>query len=147
MCSATSSHSPFGLHVYDPNHFFSDPSPRNDQCQCWNLFVYPATEKEFAIHNSLFSLFLHTMSLYIDMKMIRPVNCLRFTLHFVHQWLTDTAQYRELDRTDGEPMEFEWNIFPGFTTLQILAEIQKMDLLFPCVYGLWMLIHLAKTQH
>ena len=23
-------------------------------------------------------------------------------------------------------MEFEWNIFPGFAALQILAEIQKM---------------------
>ena len=23
-------------------------------------------------------------------------------------------------------MEFEWKIFPGFTTLEILAEIQKM---------------------
>ena len=30
------------------------------------------------------------------------------------------------DRIDGEPMEFEWTNFPGFTTLQILAEIQTM---------------------
>ena len=33
---------------------------------------------------------------------------------------------KELDRIDGVPMEFEWKIFPGFTTLQILAEIQNM---------------------
>ena len=26
---------------------------------------------------------------------------------------------------DGEPMEFEWNIFPGFTTLQLPDKIQK----------------------
>ena len=38
----------------------------------------------------------------------------------------DLKQYRELDRIDGEPMEFEWMIFPGFTTLQILLEIQKL---------------------
>ena len=37
-----------------------------------------------------------------------------------------TSQYRELDRIDGEPMEFESKNFPGFTTLQILAEIQNM---------------------
>ena len=32
---------------------------------------------------------------------------------------------------DGEPMEFEWNIFPGFTTLQLVDRVQefmnKMD--------------------
>ena len=33
---------------------------------------------------------------------------------------------RELDRIDREPMEFEWKNFPGFATLQILAEIQNM---------------------
>ena len=25
-----------------------------------------------------------------------------------------SSQYRTLDTIDGEPMEFEWNIFPGF---------------------------------
>ena len=38
----------------------------------------------------------------------------------------DSRQYRELDRIVGEPMEFEWWNFPGFTTLQILAEILKL---------------------
>ena len=36
-------------------------------------------------------------------------------------WFKDSSQYRTLDTIDGEPKEFEWNIFPGFTTLQILA--------------------------
>ena len=27
-----------------------------------------------------------------------------------------SPEYRTLDTIDGEPMEFEWNIFPGFTT-------------------------------
>ena len=31
---------------------------------------------------------------------------------------------RTLDTIDGEPMEFEWNIFPGFSTLQLVQEIQ-----------------------
>ena len=35
-------------------------------------------------------------------------------------------QCRELDRIDWEPMVFDWKNFPGFTTLQILAEIQNM---------------------
>ena len=33
---------------------------------------------------------------------------------------------KDLDRVDGEPMEFEWTIFAGFTTLGILDEVQKM---------------------
>ena len=34
-------------------------------------------------------------------------------------------EYRELDGIDGEPLEFEWTIFPGHTTLQLLREIQR----------------------
>ena len=30
-----------------------------------------------------------------------------------------------MDTIDGEPLEFEWNIFPGFTTLQPVQEVQK----------------------
>ena len=33
---------------------------------------------------------------------------------------------KELDRIDGEQMEFGWKNFPGFTALGILSEIQKM---------------------
>ena len=42
------------------------------------------------------------------------------------EWFTGTPQYQDLDRIDGEPMEFEWKHLPGFTTLQIPAEIQKI---------------------
>ena len=38
----------------------------------------------------------------------------------------ESHQFREWSRIDVEPMEFEWNIFTGFTTIGILAEIQKM---------------------
>ena len=41
-------------------------------------------------------------------------------------WFTKSPQYKELDGLDGEPVEFEWRIFPGHTTLQILREIQKL---------------------
>ena len=33
---------------------------------------------------------------------------------------------KELDRIEGEHMEFDWKVFPGFTTLGLLDEIQKM---------------------
>ena len=38
----------------------------------------------------------------------------------------ETRHLKNLDRIDGEPMEFEWKNFPGFTTLKILHEVQKM---------------------
>ena len=42
------------------------------------------------------------------------------------EWFTTIPHYRELDRIDGEPTEFDWKIFPGHTTFQILEEIPKM---------------------
>ena len=27
-------------------------------------------------------------------------------------WLESSSKYRNFDRIDGEPMDFEWNIFP-----------------------------------
>ena len=40
-------------------------------------------------------------------------------------WFKDAPQYRTMDTTDGEPMEFEWNNFPGFTTLQFVRKLQE----------------------
>ena len=40
-------------------------------------------------------------------------------------WFKDSTQYRTLDTIDGKPMEFEWNIIPGFATLQLVREVQK----------------------
>ena len=41
-------------------------------------------------------------------------------------WITSSQNYRNFDRIDGEPMEFEWNIFPGFNTLQHSQEVQRV---------------------
>ena len=40
-------------------------------------------------------------------------------------WFKSSSQYRTLDTIDGEPMEFEWNIFTGFTTLQLCNKVQE----------------------
>ena len=40
-------------------------------------------------------------------------------------WFKSSSQYRALDTIEGEPMEFEWNIFPGFTTLQLCNRVQE----------------------
>ena len=33
---------------------------------------------------------------------------------------------RDYDGIDGEATEFEWNIFPGFTTLQLCGEVNDL---------------------
>ena len=34
--------------------------------------------------------------------------------------------YRDYDAVNGEPTEFEWNIFPGFTTLQLCGKVNDL---------------------
>ena len=34
-------------------------------------------------------------------------------------WFKSSSECRALDTIEGESMKFEWNIFPGFTTLQL----------------------------
>ena len=34
--------------------------------------------------------------------------------------------YRDYDAINGETTEFEWNIFPGFTTLQLCDKISDL---------------------
>ena len=41
-------------------------------------------------------------------------------------WFKTSSQYRALDTIDGEPMDFEWNIFPGFNTLQLSQEVKEL---------------------
>ena len=41
-------------------------------------------------------------------------------------WFKTPQEYRNFDRIDGEPMEFEWNIFPGFNTLQLSQEVKNL---------------------
>ena len=42
------------------------------------------------------------------------------------EWFKSSPEYRNLDRNDGGPMEFEWNIFAGFNTLQLSQEVQEL---------------------
>ena len=41
-------------------------------------------------------------------------------------WFKSSPAYRSFDIIDGEPMEFEWNIFPGFNTLQLSDEVKSL---------------------
>ena len=42
------------------------------------------------------------------------------------EWITSSQSYRDFDGISGEPMDFEWNIFPGFNTLQLSEEVKSL---------------------
>ena len=42
------------------------------------------------------------------------------------EWFKSTPENKTSDRIDGEPMEFEWSIFPGINTLQLGQEVQEL---------------------
>ena len=41
-------------------------------------------------------------------------------------WITTSQSYRDYDGINGEPTEFEWNIFPGFATLQLCGKVNDL---------------------
>ena len=41
-------------------------------------------------------------------------------------WSTSSQTYRHFGRIDGEPMESEWNIFPGFNMLQLSEGVKRL---------------------
>ena len=41
-------------------------------------------------------------------------------------WIITDKSCRDYDGINGEPTEFEWNIFPGFTTLQFYGEVTDL---------------------
>ena len=41
-------------------------------------------------------------------------------------WITTSQSYRDFDGISGEPTEFEWNVFPGFTALQLYGKVTDL---------------------
>ena len=42
------------------------------------------------------------------------------------EWITSSQSYRDFDGIDGGPTKFEWNIFPGFDTLQVCDKVKSL---------------------
>ena len=42
------------------------------------------------------------------------------------EWITTSQSYRDFGGISGEPTEFEWNMFPGFTTLQLYGKVTDL---------------------
>ena len=42
------------------------------------------------------------------------------------KWYSENNHFKDMNRIDGMPTEFEWKIFPGITALGLLEKIQKI---------------------
>ena len=42
------------------------------------------------------------------------------------KWYSKNNHFKDMNRIDGMPTEFEWKIFPGITTLCLLEKIQDL---------------------
>ena len=42
------------------------------------------------------------------------------------EWIINEKSYRDFDGINGEPTELEWNIFPGFKTLQLFGKVTDL---------------------
>ena len=42
------------------------------------------------------------------------------------KWYSENNHFKNINRIDGMPTEFEWKIFPGITALGLLEKIQKI---------------------
>ena len=75
------------------------------------------------------------------------------------EWFTKSHGYRELDCTDREPVEFEWNIFPTMEVNRIQSEQFEDRIIFMSMYNgidwekpdtkklvFWILWRLRRTQ-
>ena len=42
------------------------------------------------------------------------------------EWILTDKSYRDYDGINGEPTEFDWNMFPGFSTLQLCGKVTDL---------------------
>ena len=42
------------------------------------------------------------------------------------EWYSENNHFKDVNRIDGMPTEFEWKIFPGFTTLGFIEKVQDV---------------------
>ena len=73
--AAAAFHLPSGRQSLVPDHFHSAPGPIVVQWHVWNLCAYCFTCSEFDVQVSSLFVFVHSMSLNMDMKMILSRNC------------------------------------------------------------------------
>ena len=135
---------PSGVLLRVPYRFISSPGPRNVQSPRENLFAYFLTFSEFETHCSEFPLFVHSMSLNIDMKMIRSSkssgSMFRSCMSFCVFW--------RISNVASPGISLELNRF-SINSKQISGRIglsKLFYLIFPSSIRFWIIWHFLQAQ-
>ena len=83
-----------------------------------NIYLWLVMKKSSVSRARRFTYF---QILYNALESLARTHCLGRQIDVVQKFTT----IQSFDTIDGEPMEFEWNIFPGFTTLQLWHKVQE----------------------
>ena len=145
MHPAVLSHSPSGLWGWVPYHFSSDPGPRNDQRHSGNLRAYSVTLRPFALQFSVFPRLVQSVSLYIDMKMMRPLKLLCFTLWFSHHLLKLIENSQCSESWEIFPLELHRLPVDPIQIFEITCSQKPFDPAFP--EFVWFITDASQTQH
>ena len=89
----------------------------------WKYLSLVGDEEDISLSNSKVYVFSDSVSCFGKMKENPQSN---YAWEDRLTWFKSSSEYRALDKIDGEPMEFEWNIFPGFSTLQLCHKVQEL---------------------
>ena len=92
-----------------------------------------ATVLEFAIHNSLFPFSHQTISLYIDMKMIRPINCSGSHCISVIIFWVSAGKFVHSNSIGSTGIRSNSRHWDGWIH-------KPFDFLLPCACGIWFIL-------
>ena len=91
--------------------------------------VFPVSLAQFTLQSSIFNAHKSTSYQILYCVLGRSIRIQNLTQHGKKriEWITFFSQScRTFDGIDGEPTEFQWNIFPRFDTLQFYGKVNDL---------------------
>ena len=98
----------------------------------WKYFVFDCDEQVISLLHTKVYVFSDSV-LFLGKMNDNPQSNMAWEDRLT--WFKSSPEYRVLDRIGGEPMEFEWNIFPGLTTLQLTGRVIFMSMFNDISWG------------
>ena len=96
-------------------------SPTNWEDSSWKHLSLIGGEKVISLSHTGLRIFRFCVMPWKDEREPTIKLCMGRQVDVVQKFI----RIQSLDTIDGEPMEFEWNIFPGFNTLQLCNKVQE----------------------
>ena len=97
-------------------------TPTNWEDSSWKQLSLVSDEEVISLSHAKIYVFLDSVLSWKDESEPNIKFCLGRKLTL----FKSSSQYRALDTIDCDPMEFQWNIFPGCTTLQLCNKVHDI---------------------